>query len=380
MFNIVINVSNISSSYCYSLIRVEPYTSCSYGCVYCYARWYRENGKPKPYFKVLNQFKSLAKKIKLAGLKPIPARLSTLSDPFQPDEARFKLSLKILLLALKYQYPVVVNSKSVILIQEPWIKVLKQLAIEGLTLFQVSISTLSREAALKLEPNAPPPEERLKVALKLSSLNIPVVVRISPYIPGLSLKPSPEELVSILAKAGVRHVIVESIRTEAGMIEKLGLTNIPLESYSFRLEDYGYPVVKPALQAKLGEYLKLKSLLKDYGITFATCKEGLFSLHTAKDCCGFYLLNCDYAKRPTLYEYYLASLKTSIPVNSLPPLSENYIYGEKLNSYPRILRKPLKNHEKRLIKVASELNILSKLTPELTIKNGEIRLKPILNF
>ena len=119
MFNIVINMSNISSSYCYSLIRVEPYTSCSYGCVYCYARWYRENGKPKPYFKVLNQFKSLAKKIKLAGLKPIPARLSTFSDPFQPDEARFKLSLKILRLALKYQYPVVVNRVLVTLREVP---------------------------------------------------------------------------------------------------------------------------------------------------------------------------------------------------------------------------------------------------------------------
>lgn len=78
----------------------------------------------------------------------------------------------------------------------------------------------------------------------------------------------------------------------------------------------------------------------------------------------------DYAKRLTLYEHYLVCLRGSQPIGVIPRLPEDYIYGEKLNMYPRLLRKPLKNHERRLLKIVSDQNILYKLTPELSIKNG----------
>jgi len=386
LIGLVINVSNIISPLCYSLIRVEPYTSCSYNCIYCYARWRRESIlKVEADFEAVSTFKSMAEKVERLGVKPIPARLSTISDPFQPCEAKYKLSLKVLDLALRYKYPIIVNTKGLLLLRERWLKKLKMLADESLVVVQISLSTLDGEVAKIIEPNAPPPDLRLKAIEELSSKNIPTAIRISPYILGLSLKPNPKVIVKMLSRSGVRRLIVESLRVEASRVKDfyrlVGLRPPDMEAYSFRLDKGTPPIVKPKLEVKLGEYIKLRSLLKDYGITFASCKEGLFSLHTSDDCCGFYMLK-EYAKRPTLYEFYLMALKQPLSLKEalekLHCLPSNYIFNEKLKTYPRILRKPLKSREKRLIRALSNPQILQKLTPELVVEADEkLRAEPL---
>ena len=106
-----INVSSIISAYCYSLFRAEPYADCKHGCLYCYARWRRRGSGP--IYGAPRQFASIASRIREGGLKPIPVRLSTLTDPFQPYEHRYRLSLRILRWALRLRYPIIVNTKGV---------------------------------------------------------------------------------------------------------------------------------------------------------------------------------------------------------------------------------------------------------------------------
>ena len=83
--DLVINVSNHISSLCYSVLRFEPYGECEYKCLYCYARWYR-GGRVSSF----RAFLKLARRVNEMKLKPIPVRLSTLVEPFQPVEGEAK--------------------------------------------------------------------------------------------------------------------------------------------------------------------------------------------------------------------------------------------------------------------------------------------------
>lgn len=365
-----INVSSIISAYCYSLFRAEPYADCEHGCLYCYARWRRRGSGP--IYGAPRQFAAIASKIRRRDLKPIPVRLSTLTDPFQPYEHRYRLSLRILRWALRLGYPIIVNTKGVMMAEGRWLETLRELASEGLVVVQISLSTLKRDWSLRFEPGAPPPERRLEAASKLSALDIPVAFRLSPYIPGLTSRPSPEKVAEELHKAGARHVVVEAIRVERGEAKKLNLIDQPLEAYSLEGEN----IVRPSLKARLREYLELREALRDRGIGFATCKEGLYGLHTAEDCCGLYLLG-DYAKRLTLYEFYRETLKRPLRLNAPLKLSGEYLYGERLASYPGVVRRALRRHERRLLRILSTPELLHRLAPEMRVENETLRVEPI---
>ena len=83
MSELVINVSNVISPLCYSVLKIEPYTACPHRCVYCYGRWYvRGSDVVAPRRVALAMFEGVARQVYRKGLRPIPFRLSTLVDPF----------------------------------------------------------------------------------------------------------------------------------------------------------------------------------------------------------------------------------------------------------------------------------------------------------
>ena len=369
--NLVINVSNYVSSLCYSVLRFEPYRECAYGCLYCYARWYR-GGRASSF----RAFLRLARRVKESGLKPIPVRLSTLVEPFQPAEEEVRASLKLLGACLKIGYPVVVNTKSTLVCRGPWRNLLKGLAEDRLVVVQFSLLTLNQEVSRRLEPNAPSPSERLSAMETLASFEVPVALRLSPFIPGVSVSPSVEELAERLSEIGVRHVVVEALRLPPGEMDRirelLGL-KVEVEPYSFA--EGG--LVKVDLAARLSDYVKLASELGRRGIRFASCKEGLFSLHTAPDCCGFYLLSQS-GRRATLYEVYLEALKRPLPVEEVLPVLKrrgDVVVAEEVERYPNPLRKRLRAHERRMLKVVENDEILSRVSPELVVDRGSIKVK-----
>jgi len=121
------------------------------------------------------------------------------------------------------------------------------------------------------------------------------------------------------------------------------------------------------------------SITKKYGLTFATCKEGYFHLHTSSDCCGIFLLNQEKCiLRTTLNEVYKlvkkhGPLSIEDIVNYLNEM--DLLLGDKLNPYPKRIKKPLRSHEKKFIAILKNNRILSHITPSLTYIDGLIRLK-----
>ncbi len=390
MPELVINVSNTLSPLCYSLIRIEPYSMCTFHCVYCYSRWYWISGdKPKPRIKALMNFKILARKIYERNLTPIPARLATLTDPFQPVEKQFRITYKIMKIALKYNYPLIINTKSTLLVNKPWIHIIKKLSENNLVIVQFSISSFDEHITRKLEPLAPPVSERLNAMKILSEEGVPVILRLSPYIPGATLKPyNYNDVAVLLDNIGVKQVIAEGLRLplrEWNIIaETLNMCVPALSSYSMRVIEGGEPLYKPRLELLLSEYVELMKALKKRNIGFSTCKEGLFSLHTVQDCCGFYMFS-RYVKRITLYELFWEALRKPIPLDEVGKKymeickAKEYICIEKMTEYPKRIRKPLKAHERKLLKIVKNREKLTHITPELVVEDKYLKAKPIYN-
>ena len=366
MERLFIKVSNAVSAHCYSILRFEPYTSCAFGCRYCYARWYRSEGPPKPAYDMLEDLKRFLKAAGRAPTKLMPVRIATLVDPLQLGE-RDEILLRALELLRKHEHPVIFNTKGVA--RKPLAELFGEMASEGLLVFQISISTLDERAARLLEPGSPSPRERIEGAAMLSELGVPVVLRISPLIPEIAQREL-EGLVGAALEARAKHVIVEAIRLPPDefrtLYEALGLPLPRLESYGIKEEG----LARHLLEEKLPVYEELRRRLEARGITFATCKEGLFDLHTSEDCCGMYLLRKgSFKRRITLFELYKLIRARGISPSLLPEAFRNlkalgdYIRSEDLQALPRPVRKPLLNHERRLQKIISDPSLLRKLSP-----------------
>ncbi|RLG89170.1 MAG: hypothetical protein DRO15_01205, partial [Thermoprotei archaeon] len=318
-----------------------------------YAKWYRSLQTVRPRPKALILFKKLIRKVSKSSLNPIPIRISTLSDPLQPSERICRLTEKALKLAYEYDYPVILNTKSDLIIKSPWIDAVMKLAEKNLIVVQISISTLDSASAHLIEPNAPSPEKRLKVAEILSSSDIPIVIRLQPFIPRVSIFKSVKSVFSELKAVGTKHVVVESLRADESLLKhlesKLGI-KYEVEPYQIRETERETPLLRPALNIRYDNFRIMAEESKKYNITFATCKEGLFSLHTSPDCCGIYLLKPKvYKVRITLYEFYkeLKLLKKS-SIDRIYQIIHNkdkYICYSNLDKYPSIIRKGLKYHE-----------------------------------
>ena len=383
---LVINVSNYISPYCYSLLRAEPYTSCNFRCWYCYSKWYWRTLSVSTNDSAITLIKKFMRSVIRKQLKPIPLRLSTLSDPFHSLEVKVKASLTILKECLKWEYPIIINTKGILYTKRPWYDVIKKLLDRSLAILQVSITTINVSISKLLEANAPLPSERLKALSDIASTDLPIVIRLSPFIPYISTYPDVRELVNVFKDLNVKHVIAEGLRLEPNNMDKLlrmlGLKGkVSLQRYSLMNKP---GIVKIDLEDLLREYINLSNELKRIGVNFATCKEGLYSIHTSPDCCGIYLLKGEVALRPTLYEIYkYVEEYGPISLDHLDSIfykvicTNNYICDDTLTYYPRMVSKVLRSHERRLIKILKDENMLRKVCPVLRLEGNVIRVKQI---
>ena len=132
--------------------------------------------------------------------------------------------------------------------------------------------------------------------------------------------------------------------------------------------------MRPLMRVSRNLLEKIYTLFADklgrHGIGFATCKEGLFRYHTAEDCCGVYLLR-EYVLRATLYDVYRYIVETGQKALQPAELFKNVcnrysrICLEQLKDYPKTVSKALRYHEKKMLKVLSNSDVLSHIAPHL---------------
>jgi DNA repair photolyase len=181
---------------------INPYRGCEHGCVYCYAR-------PSHAYLGLSaglDFESklfvkdgaaalLEKELAAPKYRPRLIALGANTDAYQPIERQYRVTRSILEVLSRTRHPVGIITKSNLILRD--LDLLAPMAQQGLVKVFVSVTTLDRGVARKMEPRAPTPERRLEAIERLAAAGIPVGVMTAPIIPAVN----DAEIETILARA-----------------------------------------------------------------------------------------------------------------------------------------------------------------------------------
>jgi DNA repair photolyase len=181
---------------------INPYRGCEHGCVYCFARpthaWLGLSPgldfESKLYMKP-NAAMLLDKELRHPKYKPAVIAIGTNTDPYQPIEKTRKITREILKVLSAHRHPVAIVTKSAMVTRD--IDILGPMAERGLAKVALSVTTLDRRLARKMEPRAATPERRLDTIKLLAKAGIPTGVMVAPLIPALN----DMEIEAILARA-----------------------------------------------------------------------------------------------------------------------------------------------------------------------------------
>lgn len=181
---------------------INPYRGCEHGCVYCFARPTHAylglspglDFESKLYMKP-NAAMLLDKELRHPRYEPKVIAMGTNTDPYQPIERTRKITRSILQVLAAHRHPVAIVTKSALITRD--IDILGPMAERGLVKVALSITTLDRQLARRMEPRAATPERRLDTIKLLSQAGIPTGVMAAPLIPALN----DAEIEAILARA-----------------------------------------------------------------------------------------------------------------------------------------------------------------------------------
>jgi DNA repair photolyase len=185
---------------------INPYRGCEHGCIYCYARpshAYLElspglDFETRLYAKT-NAAALLREELGKPGYRPAPIALGANTDCYQPIERKYKITRQILEVLAECEHPVTMVTKSALIERD--LDLLTELSSKNLVKVFVSIGTLDRTLARKLEPRAASPQRRIDILKKLSSSGVPCGVMVAALIPALNDK-TLEQVLETAAAAG----------------------------------------------------------------------------------------------------------------------------------------------------------------------------------
>jgi DNA repair photolyase len=185
---------------------INPYRGCEHGCIYCYARPSHAYLELSPgldfetkLFAKTNAAELLREALARPGYKPSPIALGANTDCYQPIERKYRITRAILEVLAECNHPVTMVTKSALVERD--LDLLAPMAKLDLVRVFVSIGTLDRELARKLEPRAASPQRRLDVLKNLSQANVPCGVMVAALIPALNDK-TLEHVLEAAAAAG----------------------------------------------------------------------------------------------------------------------------------------------------------------------------------
>lgn len=207
---------------------INPYVGCAFGCAYCYARYahryvaerlaaapfdvdgeaHCETEALEPWLAFERRIfvkrgagdvvrRALLRPATLEGLRRDGVVIGTATDPYQPAERRFRLTRNVLEALAEHEgLRVTIITKSPLVTRD--LDLLVRIAARSRMSVHVSLITVDRELARRIEPRAPTPEARLRGIARLRGAGIEVGVNCMPVLPGITDAP---EMIDALVRA-----------------------------------------------------------------------------------------------------------------------------------------------------------------------------------
>jgi DNA repair photolyase len=187
---------------------INPYRGCEHGCVYCYARpshGYLGLSAGLDFetrlFAKPDAARLLAAELRKPGYRASAISLGANTDCYQPTEREMKITRSIIATLAEFQHPFTVVTKSALILRD--LDLIAPMAEKRLAKVFVSVTTLDRDLARKLEPRAATPTRRLETIRALAGAGVPTGVMTAPIIPVLT-DPELESILAAAAEAGAR--------------------------------------------------------------------------------------------------------------------------------------------------------------------------------
>ena len=226
---------------------INPYVGCAFGCAYCYARYahryvLERSAAAHPEHELLqsdvttlppwlaferrifvkeNAAEVLRRTLRtgserhLALLGRETIVIGTATDPYQPAERRFRVTRSVLeVLAEHPGLSIVIITKSPLVTRD--VDLLRRIARHSEICVHLSLITLDRPLARRLEPRAPTPEARLRALGRLRENGIDVGINVMPVLPGITDAPALlDALVRSVAAHGATYVNACALRLQS---------------------------------------------------------------------------------------------------------------------------------------------------------------------
>ncbi|HLP88881.1 MAG TPA: radical SAM protein [Nostocaceae cyanobacterium] len=167
---------------------LNPYSGCSFGCEYCYARCFAPTIEQQQDWGYWVKVKENAVSLIRRSLKAKSQNrrletgdtiyMSSVTDPYQPIEHKLGLTRSILKELVEIQPRLTIQTRSPIVVRD----------IDLFQQFQhirvnFTITTDSEDIRLRYEPHCPSIEARLRAAQQLAEAGVPIGISISPMLP-----------------------------------------------------------------------------------------------------------------------------------------------------------------------------------------------------
>jgi DNA repair photolyase len=207
---------------------INPYIGCEFGCTYCYARdthryaMERSGAAVEP----LAAWEAFERRILVkTGVAEVlvrtldPARLGrhslvigTATDPYQPAERRFRLTRRILEVLLRHRgLAIGLITKSPLVTRD--LDLLHRLAERHEVSVNISLATLDRRLARRLELRSPVPAVRIRALARLTAAGVHAGLLVAPILPGITDgRAGLDRLMGAAKEAGARYVVGSALR------------------------------------------------------------------------------------------------------------------------------------------------------------------------
>ncbi len=240
---------------------VNPYTGCAFGCSYCYASFMgRFVGKQVEdwgnyVFAKVNLGEILDKELGKLKDKTKTVLLSSVTDPYQGVEGKYRLTRTALELLLKHKWTGTVG-----------ILTKSSLVTRDIDLFKkfphitvgVTVTSTDDSVGRFLERAAPPASLRINALKTLHEAGVPTYAFVGPLLPHFSANPEKlKEIFDALASAGVSEMYMEHLNLSPYIKKRLAQKmegvdkNIMEKFYSSQSKSY-----REELDAVIADLLK----------------------------------------------------------------------------------------------------------------------------
>ncbi len=202
---------------------INLYRGCTHNCVYCDGRddKYQLEGEfgTDVVFKV-NAIELLDRELNPYG-KRTPFKggffvvCGGVSDSYQHFEREKKITREVLKLLYKYKHPVHMLTKSTLIERD--IDLIKEINQQNKAIVSFSFSSVDDEISKLIEPNVPPPSERLKTIRKFKDEGISCGMCLMPVVPFITDSYEMiENSIKLAKNAGVDFIIFSGMTLKEG--------------------------------------------------------------------------------------------------------------------------------------------------------------------